>query len=57
MSRTPLLCPMIVVSDLAGWMARPSATEPVLTLRQAWNPASSLIGGTVRFCASSPDQT
>jgi hypothetical protein len=49
MSRTPLLCPRIAVSDLAGWMARPSATEPVLTLRQAWNPASSLLGGTVRF--------
>lgn len=49
MSRAPLICPRLVVSDLAGWMARPSGAEPVLTLRQAWNPASSLLGGTVRF--------
>jgi hypothetical protein len=49
MSLDPINCPNIGVIQLAEWISSPAASEPILTLRQAWNPASALTGGTVRF--------
>jgi hypothetical protein len=49
MTIDPLNCPNIGAIHLQAWKVRLTENEPVLTLRQAWNPASSLVGGTVRF--------
>jgi hypothetical protein len=49
MTLDPLNCPNIGRIHLPEWIARSPASEPVLTLRQAWNPSPGLLGGTVRF--------